>query len=339
MIQLVLEESGQEFVGLDRHFITVEVIAREMDLLGAHDLERHSGYRKAALVVDPFVAGFDDHRIDECLWTLADVVDEESFLHADLRSGQAQTGLVVHRLQHVSGEKRQFAIDVLHLGGHRAEHWIAEHSDLVGGRHGHEGYRSRAVTQYFDAEPAVTSDEQTVALVLPDLRTDLVTDRGVFSADQVDTGSKILLIEGPPPTAGDKVLVDVGCGYGPIAYALAVRNPEAEVWAVDINQRARALCARNTASLGNVRVMAPDDVPDGVAVDRIWSNPPIRIGKKALHDLLNLWLPRLRTGGSAHLVVQKHLGADSLHRWMEQQGHTVQRRTSRKAYRILDVSK
>lgn len=195
-------------------------------------------------------------------------------------------------------------------------------------------------THYFDAEPSTASAEQTVELVLPDVQLQLTTDRGTFSADRIDAGTKLLLLDGPSPTASDRVLVDLGAGYGPIALALAARNPDAEVWAVEINQRARALCARNAATNGleNVRVVSPEDIPANLVVDRLWSNPPIRIGKTALHDLLDLWLRRLGSRGSAHLVVQKHLGADSLHRWMESEGWAVTRRGSRKAFRLLDVA-
>ncbi len=195
------------------------------------------------------------------------------------------------------------------------------------------------MTQYFDSEPAVTSAERTVELVLPDFQTRLVTDRGVFSADHVDTGTKLLLLDGPAPVAGDTNLVDLGCGYGPIAYALGVRNPEATVYAVDVNERARALCRRNTETLGNVVVVAPDDVPLDLEVDRVWSNPPIRVGKSVMHDMLQRWLGQLSPEGSAHLVVQKHLGADSLHRWLEREGWTVDRRLSKKAFRLLDVTR
>ena len=176
-------------------------------------------------------------------------------------------------------------------------------------------------------------------LVLPDVQAALTTDRGVFSADQVDSGSKLLLLDGPAPVSNDRVLVDVGCGYGPIAYTIAVRNPGATVFAVDVNQRARDLCARNTATLGNVTVAAPGEVPNDLVIDRIWSNPPIRVGKQVLHELLERWLGQLAPTGSAHLVVQKHLGADSLHAWLERQGWRVERRVSKKAFRLLDVTR
>jgi 16S rRNA (guanine1207-N2)-methyltransferase len=133
--------------------------------------------------------------------------------------------------------------------------------------------------------------------------------------------------------------VDVGCGYGPIALTLASRSPEASVLAVDVNERARALCRANAgrAGLGNVTVVSPDEVADDLVVDEIWSNPPIRIGKPALHALLDGWLARLVPGGRAVLVVQKHLGADSLAARLTSVGWSVERLASRRAFRILEV--
>ncbi len=195
--------------------------------------------------------------------------------------------------------------------------------------------------QYFDAEPTVASQQRTVPLLLPDVDLTLTTDRGVFSADRVDGGSKLLLLEGPAPTPEDRVLVDVGAGYGPIACTLALRNPQATVYAVEVNQRARELCEVNATSNGlkNLIIVTPEEFPDGLAIDRIWSNPPIRVGKAVLHDILRVWLSRLTPAGSAHLVVQKHLGADSLHRWLETEGYRVERRLSKKAFRLLDVTR
>jgi 16S rRNA (guanine1207-N2)-methyltransferase len=191
---------------------------------------------------------------------------------------------------------------------------------------------------YFESEPTVASDRRTVRLALPDATFDLVTDAGVFARDGVDPGTKLLLLEAPAP-AGSGDLVDVGCGYGAIALTMAKRSPESTVWAIDVNARARELTALNAAAHGltNVRVAAPEDVPDDVRFGTMWSNPPIRIGKAALHELLELWLGRLADDGSAVLVVQKHLGADSLARWLVEQGRSVERLTSRMSYRLLEV--
>ncbi len=178
-----------------------------------------------------------------------------------------------------------------------------------------------------------------MTLHLPDLSLKLETDSGVFGRSGVDPGSKLLLSGGPDPTDGDREILDLGCGYGPIALTLAIRNPEARIWAVDINERARELCRDNAqrAGLQNVIVVPPDGVDESVSFDRIWSNPPIRIGKQALRSLLTEWLDRLAPDGSAHLVVQKHLGSDSLQRWLNQSGWPTTRRRSQAAYRLLDV--
>jgi len=192
---------------------------------------------------------------------------------------------------------------------------------------------------YFTERPGAAGRRRTVDLVLPDLHLRLDTDSGVFSPDRVDPGTRVLLETVPPPPQ-DGDLLDLGCGYGPIALTLAKRSPSARVWGVDVNQRALEMAESNAkaAGLDNVRFVVADEVDPGLHFAAIWSNPPIRIGKAALHDLLLAWLPRLAPGGLAHLVVQKHLGSDSLQRWLTGQGFPTERIASRSAYRVLRVS-
>jgi 16S rRNA (guanine1207-N2)-methyltransferase len=191
--------------------------------------------------------------------------------------------------------------------------------------------------QYFAPEPAVASARATVPLVLPDLTTELVTDRGVFARDKLDVGTRLLLIDGPPLRPTSTRLVDVGCGYGPIAVALAHRAPRAGVWAVDVNRRAVELATENLRPYPNARALLAEDVPGDLTVDEVWSNPPIRIGKPALHELLAHWHARLRPGGRMVLVVQKHLGADSLQRWCQAQGWPTRRHRASATFRLLEV--
>lgn len=187
------------------------------------------------------------------------------------------------------------------------------------------------------------SDEEVrrnVRVRLWEHEVELQTAGGVFSGDGLDLGTSVLLRESEPP-AGAVRLLDLGCGYGPIALALALSCPKASVLAVDVNERALALARDNAASLGvseRVQVCLPDQVPEDARFDAIWSNPPIRIGKPALHELLLRWLPRLVPGGTARLVVAKNLGADSLQRWLEEQGYRCERTASAKGFRVFAVT-
>ncbi len=193
---------------------------------------------------------------------------------------------------------------------------------------------------YFTARPAAAHRPRTVHVVLDDLHFECATDSAVFSPARLDPGTRLLLDTTPPPPAeGD--LLDLGTGYGPLALAMAARAPAATVWAVDVNERALALCAGNAdrAGLASIRCVPPGapELPGQFGV--IWSNPPVRIGKQALHELLASWLVRLAPGGAAYLVVGRNLGADSLHRWLAAAGWETARVTSRAGYRVLAVSR
>ena len=198
------------------------------------------------------------------------------------------------------------------------------------------------MSHYFDPAPTTGHRVSTVALTLPDVTLRLGTDSGVFAASAIDPGTKYLLLDGPKPDPlGEGALLDIGCGYGPIALTLARRAPRATIYAVEVNERARALCVANAAANGidNVVACAPDDIPHDLTFAGIWSNPPIRIGKVALHALLTRWLARLALDAHASLVVQRHLGSDSLAEWLTSQGYPTERLGSRRAYRILDTTR
>jgi 16S rRNA (guanine1207-N2)-methyltransferase len=193
-------------------------------------------------------------------------------------------------------------------------------------------------SQYFAEQPAASHRPGTVHVVLPDAHLALATDSGVFSPERLDPGTRLLLETAPPPPA-DGDLLDLGSGYGPLALVMASRAPAARVWAVDVNRRALELCERNAveAGLTNVRCRPPDDPELPAGYELIWSNPPIRIGKQALHQLLTTWLGRLAPGAAAYLVVQRNLGSDSLQRWLSDAGWQAERFAARTGYRVLEI--
>ncbi|MCW2287343.1 16S rRNA m(2)G 1207 methyltransferase [Leucobacter luti] len=186
---------------------------------------------------------------------------------------------------------------------------------------------------YFSESPVGDFRPRDIEVELAGAPRKVRTAGGVFSPEHLDRGTEILLKtlarerergrehaaeHDPDSELRGGAVLDLGCGWGPIALAAALETPEREVWAIDVNERSRELTRTNAAMLGitTVRVAAPEEVPAAVTFAEIRSNPPIRIGKAALHELLTQWLPRLAPGGAAHLVVAKHLGADSLQRWI-----------------------
>ncbi|MGW6281213.1 class I SAM-dependent methyltransferase [Kribbella sp. NPDC055071] len=189
---------------------------------------------------------------------------------------------------------------------------------------------------YFSAEPGSADVRRTVEARIWGREYTFTTATGVFSRDRLDMGTAVLLREVAPPTAPGTFL-DLGTGYGPIACALAVES-SAVVWAVDVNTRALELTAENARKAGvedRVKPALPDDVPDDVVFDQIWSNPAIHIGKPELHKMLLRWLARLAPDGVAWFVVGKNLGGDSLQRWLTDQGYPCDRVGSAKGFRVL----
>ena len=195
------------------------------------------------------------------------------------------------------------------------------------------------MSHYFET-PTGEDSRRQIETTIWGRRFIFTTSNGVFSGSRLDPGTAVLLRSTAPPSptseCPDPRLLDLGCGFGPIAVALAAACPSASVTAIDVNDRALDLTRVNARLAGVVvQALRPEDVPAGASFDEIWSNPPIRIGKPALHDLLTTWLQRLTPEGRAYLVVGRHLGADSLQTWLDGQGWPTARLASAKGYRVL----
>jgi len=193
---------------------------------------------------------------------------------------------------------------------------------------------------YFTADPSVPFKRVPMECDVWGNRLELTTGSGVFAQGRLDVGTTVLFRETEPPIQGQSL--DLGCGYGVIGLAIAKAVPLATVTMVDVNERAVLLANENARALqldNRVVACTPEQVPSDATYDEIWSNPPIRIGKEALHELLLHWLPRLAPRGRAVLVVGKNLGADSLQQWLEEQGYPTSRLASAKGFRVLEVNR
>ncbi|WP_126415811.1 class I SAM-dependent methyltransferase [Trueperella bialowiezensis] len=195
---------------------------------------------------------------------------------------------------------------------------------------------------YFSAQPSSDSATREVSVTIHGEDYLVTTAAGIFSPQGVDKGTAVLLRKAPlPDLAPGSTIVDLGCGWGPLTLALAANYPDCRVIGVDVNERALELAKVNAERAGftNVSVLAEPDATDTTigGIDLLWSNPPIRIGKPALHELLMSWLNRLNDDGAAHLVVQRNLGADSLATWLTEQGFPTAKLGSQKGFRVLET--
>lgn len=196
---------------------------------------------------------------------------------------------------------------------------------------------------YFASSPEGPLVPREIAVTLNGNRYTVLTAGGIFSPEHIDQGTQVLLTHLDKANPSGNFL-DIGCGWGPIALALALRSPKANIYAIDVNERSLELTKLNADRLGltNIVVCKPEDVPSEIEFDEIWSNPPIRVGKVVLHEILTLWINRLTSGGTARLVVQKNLGSDSLHKWLIQEfepDFESTRIDSSKTFRVLKVTR
>ena len=335
VIELVLVHPRLEVIGFVLDDLAVDIDPAEQDGARSNQLDVQPWNGETALVVHPLPGGFDDFRVEDGPPVPVEIPDDHLLLHSDLRGGESDTPVaVVEGVEHLLDESDRPAVNVDDRGCLRLEHRVAEGSDLEA----HRWQATEAMAHYFDEEPDAPSDPRRIDVTAGSISFSLDTDAGVFSHGRLDTATALLLnTSPPPPTTGD--LLDLGCGSGPIALVMAHQSPGATVWAVDVNRRARNLTASNAKRLGldNVRVCAPDEVPSQLRFAAIRSNPPIRIGKEEMRSLLASWLDRLEVEALAHLVVSRHLGADSLSSWLIERGHPVDRVTSRRGFRVLSV--
>lgn len=198
--------------------------------------------------------------------------------------------------------------------------------------------------QYFSANPNSLDLRRTLHVDLRGHEVSVQVSNGVFSSSKLDLGTAVLLKHAPQPPENGRFF-DIGCGWGAISLALGFESPNAQIYAVDVNERALELTDINAknAGLNNIHTylvedaLKEDELKD---IDLIWSNPPIRVGKDVLHNILLTWLPRLKVGGAAYLVVQKNLGSDSLIPWLSEnlgKDFSVEKYASSKGYRIIEV--
>ncbi|NHM33365.1 class I SAM-dependent methyltransferase [Neobacillus terrae] len=167
---------------------------------------------------------------------------------------------------------------------------------------------------YYSRTQKAESDPKHWEYTLLNNRFRFKTDNGVFSKREVDFGSQLLIETFNLPEIEGKIL-DVGCGYGPIGLSIAKLHEQRSVHMVDVNERALELAKENAKinNVANVEIYESDRL-SGVKETKfaaILTNPPIRAGKKVVHDIFEQSHDHLMQGGELWVVIQKKQGAPS----------------------------
>ncbi len=171
---------------------------------------------------------------------------------------------------------------------------------------------------YFSNSPSSAHHERQIETTLLGREMRFYTDAGVFSKDDVDPGSR-LLIESADELSG--CVLDMGCGWGPVGLSLALANPNVQFLMADINERAAELSERNRRLNGvlNAQVIVSDGF-SGIEgkFDHVFTNPPIRAGKQVIYGMFDESFRRLNSGGTLNIVIRKQQGAPSAKKHLEE---------------------
>lgn len=195
---------------------------------------------------------------------------------------------------------------------------------------------------YYTSKPSTASNQRNWNFSLRGETFSFTSDNGVFSKKEVDFGSRLLIEEFVLPKI-DGMLLDLGCGYGPIGLSLAKAFVNRQIVMVDVNERALELSEKNAVINGidNISIYKSDVfsnvTSNGFAA--ILTNPPIRAGKKVVHQILEESYGRLVTGGELWVVIQKKQGAPSAIEKLEAVFEEVEIVAKRKGYYIIQAKR
>ena len=194
--------------------------------------------------------------------------------------------------------------------------------------------------QYFENNDKLESNLKEIVYYYRGKSIKLLTDNGVFSKGGVDFGSSLMLKQIDP--VGKKKILDVGCGYGVIGISLALTEPNAHVTMVDVNERAMNLSRQNASNNGATNVLVKEsfayqNVDD--KYDLIVTNPPIRAGKKVVHEILEGSFKHLTDDGDLFVVIQKKQGAESAIKKLKTLYSYVEKVAIDKGYWIINCKK
>lgn len=196
---------------------------------------------------------------------------------------------------------------------------------------------------YYSKKPSSKSKRKKIKIKVASLDLTLLTDAGVFSKDRIDKGSKLLIETAQKTKFAAGSILDVGCGYGVVGISLAKIYPDRFIEMVDINERAISLSSENILrnEVNNAEAYQSDlyEKVENKKFAGIIANPPIRAGKKVVHQILEEAYTYLKEDGKLQIVIQRKQGAPSAKKKMKEVFGNVERVALEKGYWILESEK
>lgn len=194
------------------------------------------------------------------------------------------------------------------------------------------------MSHYFENDEKLVSEVRELNYKYASFSFTFLSDNGVFSKKNIDYGSKLLLETYLKENLKNNKVLDVGCGYGFLGISISIIN-DSYVDMIDVNKRAIHLTKRNIKKYANFKGNAflsdaYSEVQD--KYDVVITNPPIRVGKTKLLEILEGAFEHLKEDGCLYFVIRKDQGALSIKKILEQDKY-VETINKDKGYLIFKV--
>lgn len=191
------------------------------------------------------------------------------------------------------------------------------------------------MAHYFTNDENLKSEIRKVSVVIHSIGYYFYTDNGVFSKNKLDAGTELLLNTFKYTYPQEKTFLDIGCGCGAIGIYASLLGFTVDM--SDVNKRAIHLSKMSIKEQNlNANVFLSDAYENiDKKYDYIVSNPPIRVGKKKLYEIIMYAKDHLKENGELWIVVRKKQGADSLVKDMKEVYKSVEVVLKKKGYYII----
>lgn len=196
---------------------------------------------------------------------------------------------------------------------------------------------------YFTDNNNLKTNKKEITILFNEKEYQFITDVGVFSKNNLDFGSEVLIKEFLKDNQKKQFkFLDLGCGYGPISVLISSYFFNCEYVLSDVNTRALDLAKENLIKhdVKKYRLIKSDSFENiDEKFDVIMSNPPIRAGKQVIFNIYENAFNHLNENGSFYCVIQTKHGAKSTEKKLKEVFGNCEQLAIYSGYRIYKCIK